>query len=174
MIKKILIFIFRLLGIYDENNDVIPTLAKDKTLYETKPFMTLYERKIYNILLKLGDNYKIIPQINLASIIRKKNNNHYYSDLFRNIDFAIFDKECNKLLLLIEIDDSTHDNYKRKQRDQKVNDICKNASIKLIHFYMKYPNNEDYVINRVMKELNTVVCNKENEIKEEITYTLVR
>ena len=29
MIKKILIFIFRLLGIYGENNDVTPTLAKD-------------------------------------------------------------------------------------------------------------------------------------------------
>ena len=41
------------------------------------------------------------------------------------------------------------------------------------NYYFSF-NNEDYVINRVMKELNTVVCNKENEIKEEITYTLVR
>ena len=174
MIKKILIFIFRLLGIYDENNDVTPTLAKDETLYEAKPLMTLYERKIYNILLKLGDNYKIIPQINLASIIRKKNNNHYYSDLFRNIDFAIFDKDCSNLLMLIEIDDSTHNSYKRRQRDEKVNNICHDVGIKILHFYTSYPNEEGYVLNRILKNLNNNIDNKVSNTEENNTYTLVR
>lgn len=78
MLRKILIWLLKLFGLYEDKSDT-PT-----------PSMTEYERRIYSILLKLGDDYKVIPQVNMASIIRKKNNDHYYSDLFRNIDFAIF------------------------------------------------------------------------------------
>lgn len=92
MMKKILILILKFLGLYKDKIDDNPTPFKMKTNYEIKPLMTVYERRIYKILLKLGDEYKIIPQINLASIIKKKNNDYYYNDLFRNIDFAIFDK----------------------------------------------------------------------------------
>lgn len=163
MLKKILFFILRVLGLYKEDN-ITPTLAtKEQTIYELKPFMTAYERKMYNVFLKLGDEYKVIPQINLASIIRKKNNDHYYNDLFRNIDFAIFDKECEKLLLLIEIDDASHDTYKRKQRDQKVNMICRDAGIKLLHFHTNYPNEENYVLKRIR---NTIDNNVDNLIKQ--------
>ena len=68
MLRKILIWLLKLFGLYEDKCD-IPT-------YEIKPFMTEYERRIYSILLKLGDDYKIIPQVNMASIIRKKNNDH--------------------------------------------------------------------------------------------------
>ena len=73
--------------------------------------------------------------------------------MFRNIDFAIFDKECEKLLLLIEIDDASHDTYKRKQRDQKVNTICRDAGIKLLHFHTSYPNEENYVLKRILNAM---------------------
>lgn len=159
MLKKVLLFILRVLGLYKEDN-ITPTLAtKEQTIYELKPFMTAYERKMYNVFLKLGDEYKVIPQINLASIIRKKNNDHYYNDLFRNIDFAIFDKECEKLLLLIEIDDALHDTYKRKQRDQKVNMICRDAGIKLLHFHTSYPNEENYVLKRILNAMENEKVN---------------
>lgn len=163
MLKKVLLFILRVLRLCKEDN-ITPTLAtKEQTIYELKPFMTAYERKMYNVFLKLGDEYKVIPQINLASIIRKKNNDHYYNDLFRNIDFAIFDKECQKLLLLIEIDDASHDTYKRKQRDQKVNMICRDAGIKLLHFHTSYPNEENYVLKRIR---NIIDNNVDNLIKQ--------
>lgn len=99
MLRKILICLLKLFGLYEDKSNT-PTPFRMQTLYEIKPFMTIYERRIYNILLKLGDNYKIIPQVNLASIIKKKNNDHYYNDLFRNIDFAIFDRDCDNLLLI--------------------------------------------------------------------------
>ena len=174
MLRKILIWLLKLLGLYEDKSDDTPTPFRMQTLYEIKPFMTLYERRIYNILLKLGDDYKIIPQVNLASIIRKKNNDHYYSDLFRNIDFAIFDRDCDNLLMLIEIDDSTHNNYKRRQRDEKVNNICHDVGIKILHFYTSYPNEESYVLNRILKNLNNNIDNKENKIDENNRYTLVR
>lgn len=139
MLRKILICLLKLFGLYEDKSDT-PTPFRMQTLYEIKPFMTEYERRIYSILLKLGDDYKIIPQVNMASIIRKKNNDHYYSDLFRNIDFAIFD----------------------------------DVGIKILHFYTSYPNEEGYVLNRILKNLNNNIDNKVSNTEENNPYTLVR
>ena len=97
----------------ENNNDNI-------TIYEQKPLMSNYEFKFYKILEELKEEYEIMPQINLASIIKKINNNKYYSELFRNIDFAIFSKDYKELLLLIEINDKTHNELSRKDRDLKI------------------------------------------------------
>ncbi len=137
----------------DKNNEV---------LYIEKSLMTDYERYFYNIFKELEDelDIKIHPQINLASIINKKTNNYYVSELFRNIDFAIFDKNYEKLLLLIEINDNSHKTRKRIYRDKKVDAILKTANIKLIKFYSNYPNKKDYVTNRIKSHL---IINREGE-----------
>ena len=75
----------------ENNNDNI-------TIYEQKPLMSNYEFKFYKILEELKEEYEIMPQINLASIIKKINNNKYYSELFRNIDFAIFSKDYKEMI----------------------------------------------------------------------------
>ena len=89
MIEKIINFILSLFGIKNNSDEIIEK-TNTPTEYEKKPLMTIYERKMYNIIKKLENEYTIIPQLNLAAIINKKNNNKYYSELFRNIDFAIF------------------------------------------------------------------------------------
>lgn len=149
MFKKIIAFFLKLFGIslLDEVN------PKEPTIYEIKPFMSPYERKFYNMLKSLENEYTIIPQLNLASVIKKLNNTRFYTELFRNIDFAIFDKDMNKLLLLIEINDKTHNKYKRKDRDLKVKKICNDVNVKLLSFYSNYPNEKNYVLNRINKEL---------------------
>ncbi len=120
--------------------------------------MTYNERIFYNKLIELEDEYnlKIQPQINLATIIKKKNNNYYkrVNELFRNIDFGIFSKNYNDLLLLIELNDKSHNKKERKLRDEKVKDIVKEAGIKLITFYTNFPNKEEYIKNRILKEIN--------------------
>ena len=131
------------------------TKAVNNNIYTKKKLMTDYEKYFYNILKELETelNIKIHPQINLASIITKQTNNYYISELFRNIDFAIFDENYDELLLLIEINDSTHNSSKRISRDKKVDAIVKNAGIKLIKFYSNYSNKKDYVKERIKKEL---------------------
>lgn len=153
-----IIFIIGILGIIyllinNLKKDKIKNLEKEKTVYKLKPIMTECERNFYNILKKLENEYTIIPQANLASFIEKKTNNRFYNDLFRNIDFAIFDKDLKKVLLLIEINDKTHDTIRRKSRDLKVRKICNDVNLKIITFYTKYPNESEYVLNRVLKEL---------------------
>ena len=127
---------------------------KYKTIYSIKNLMTNSELDFFNKLKFFENDYRVIPQLNLASVIKKINNNRYASELFRNIDFAIFTKDYSTLLLLIELNDKTHETKIRKRRDIKVRKICKDANIKLITFYTKYPNDETYVINRILNELN--------------------
>lgn len=124
-------------------------------IYSKKPLMTNTERYFYNIMVSLEAQYKIkvMPQVNLASVVLKKNKNYYVNELFRNVDFGIFNSDYSELLLLIEINDSTHNQRKRIRRDKNVDDIVNNAGINLIKFYTKYPNEVEYVKNRILKEL---------------------
>ena len=130
---------------------------KLKTIYKKKKIMTKVEYDFYNKIKVLEPKYKVIPQINLAAIINKENNNRYYTDLFRNIDFAIFDVNLQEVLLLIELNDETHQQKKRKKRDYKIKKICRAANIPLLFFYTKYPNEKNYVINRILRTINNKV-----------------
>ena len=124
--------------------------------YQSKQLMSKYEKNFYEILSKnFAQEYIIMPQVNLASIIEKIKDfpTQYQNELYRNIDFGIFDKNSMKPLLLIEINDKTHNQPDRIKRDLKVKEICNQANIKLITFYTKYDNKPNYIISRVKKEL---------------------
>ena len=110
--------------------------------YKVKRLMTGFEKYFYDILVELETELgiRIQPQVNLASIVQKETNNYYINELFRNIDFGIFTKDYNELLLLIEINDSSHYLSERIKRDKKVQEILNCADIKLIKFYSEYPN----------------------------------
>lgn len=147
IIRKILIFF----GIIKEEKD----LLKEKNIYKKKNIMTDYEYKFYLILKELEKyNYKVIPQVNLATIVEKVNNKKYY--------FVIFNEDLTDVLLLIEVNDATHNTKKRKSRDIKVKSICANAGLNLITFYTKYANEKSYVLNRVLRSITT---NNNNNIE---------
>ncbi len=118
-------------------------------------YMSYYERCFYKIFKEIADknNLEIQPQINLATIIKKKPNTKYYNDLYRNIDFGLFTKDYEDILLLIEINDRTHNKPERIERDKKVKRIIEEAGIKLIRFHTKDPNEKDYVINKVLESI---------------------
>lgn len=162
MLKRIIDFILWLFSIKDDE-DVEKATTDIK--YEKKPIMSDYEIMFYNRMKDLETEYNIVPQLVLSSVVDKKSKQKYRSELYRIIDFAIFSKDYSKLLLLIELNDNTHNQRKRKDRDLKVKKICNSAKIKLITFYTKYPNEKDYIINRIKKEIETnESMNKENDI----------
>ena len=139
------------------NNLVNKQRANSQTIsrnYKEKPLMTEPEKNFFLKLKNLEPQYKIIPQINLSTIIEKISNERYRTELFRNIDYAIFTSDLSKVLLLIELNDSTHKEYQRKKRDIKVHQICKDANIPLMTFYTNYPNETQYVLNRILSEIN--------------------
>lgn len=150
MIERIINWILEILGIVKPNEN--SKKEKQEIIYRKRNFMSQSEIVFYNKLQELESEYKIVPQLNLGTVIEKKNKG-YRSELFKNIDFAIFSKDFNNLLLLIELNDSTHEQAKRKRRDKKVKEICNDANVKLITFYTKYPNKQEYVVNRIKEEI---------------------
>lgn len=129
--------------------------------YISKSFLTNYEYEFYKKIKEVEKfGFIIIPQVNLAAIVEKPQAK-YRSELFRNIDFGIFDLEFN-LKLLIELNDKSHQTYTRKNRDLKVRKILNDCKIKLINFYTYYPNEKNYVLNRIYKELDLSETNTEN------------
>ena len=147
MIQKIILWIKKLFGLIEDEE------KSEIKIYERKEFMSTYELLFYEKIKDLENEYKIVPQVNLATIV-KKINRGYINELFKNIDFAIFDKDYKNVLLLIEINDSTHNKINRKDRDLKVKKICNDCNIKLITFYTKYPNEKEYDLKRIKEELD--------------------
>lgn len=120
--------------------------------------MTKAEELFYNTLTEIvGVEFIVQPQINLATIIKKESKVKYQNELYRNIDFGIFKKSNYELLLLIELNDNSHNDPKRKQRDTKVKNICSEANIPLITFWLSMPNTKDYISNRIKQFLITEV-----------------
>lgn len=121
--------------------------------YTKKPLLTEMEKKFLIAIKKsTGDNYTVQPQVNLATVIQKQGEFKYQNELYRNVDFGIFNKnyEC---VLLIEINDETHNDPSRKKRDAKVKEICKSAEIPLITFYTKYGVNQKYIDEKIKENI---------------------
>lgn len=141
---------------YDPQCEILLPSSNNKhefLMYSKRPFLTPNELSFYNRIKELNNEYIVIPQVNLGAIINKFDSK-YRNELFRNIDFGIFTKDF-ELLLLIELNDSSHNSYDRRDRDLKVKKILNDCQIKLIVFYTKYPNEKNYVLNRIRNEINS-------------------
>ena len=147
-------FLCDLFGIDDEEE----LEEKEQPKYTIKKSqISECEKYFYNILTKhFASTYDIRPQVPLSSIIIKEKSSprEYQNELNRVIDFGIFNRETQEPLLLIEINDKTHNQSSRMVRDKKVHSICESAGIKLITFWTKYDNKEDYIVNRINKTIN--------------------
>ncbi len=128
-------------------------------------FMTDCEKEYYAAFTEIvGDKYIIQPQINLASIVNKDSYSKYRSELFRNVDFGVFDKNY-QLKLLIEINDKTHESAERRKRDHKVRLICEDAKIPLVTFWTIYGVDKSYIRFRLSEHLQ-ITAPSNNEKKE--------
>ena len=80
-------------------------------------------------------NLTIISKIRLADLI-ESNNKFNYSDFnkirSKHIDFALCDKHTLMPLLLIELDDNSHNQYERRQRDDFVNQSLVQSGYKIL------------------------------------------
>lgn len=133
---------------------IVKVLSKKKTPdYHLKDaLLTQTEIAYYNIInAYFGEDYLVLPQINLASVIEKQGGG-FQTELFRNADFGIFDFDFRPILL-IEINDNTHLRRDRQERDQKVGVICKKAHIPLITFWVKDGIDREAIYKTIKKYL---------------------
>lgn len=120
--------------------------------------MTRMEKEYYATIKAIlpEEGYILQPQVNLATIINKISDERFQNELYRNIDFCIFDSDF-KPLVLIEINDQTHNTEKSRQaRDYKVKDICQSANIPLVTFWTQYGINAEYIKKRIDEALQII------------------
>lgn len=128
-------------------------IADSQIRYSLKSCLLSNTEKNYYIALKniIGDKFCVLPQINLASVINKDSQG-FRSELFRNVDFGVFNQDFEPILL-IEINDPTHLRDDRIERDKSVNKICKKAGIPLITFWVNDGIDENKMARIIYKYL---------------------
>lgn len=128
--------------ILNENGELEYTIIPNYRVHQN--FMTENEIKFYKFLIRAiikikeekNINLKIFAQVALNRII-DVNNERHKNDLFdkisrKSIDFVLYNEETDKIYCCIELDDESHNNQNRIERDNLLDKIFKN-NIKLIH-----------------------------------------
>ncbi len=82
------------------------------------------------------NKYEVVPQVALVNVIDKKTNTSYRGELFRVCDYCFCDRDTFEPLLLVELNDSSHNRSDRKLRDEKVAAICADAHLPLVTFWL--------------------------------------
>ena len=102
-----------------------------------KKILTPPEQELYAVLKTINpDKYEVIPQMALVGVIDKKTETSFRNELFRVCDFCFMDKKTFEPLLLVELNDSSHNRADRVERDEKVAAICEDAGLPLVTFWM--------------------------------------
>ncbi len=122
--------------------------------YQKKCLMTPIEKQFFAAIKdRVGENYVVLPQVNLATVIKKQGDFKFQNELYRNIDFGIFDRDYN-ILLLIEINDESHNDYRRRDRDSKIKTLISSAGIPLVTFHTKFGVNTEYIAKRLSEHIS--------------------
>lgn len=109
--------------------------------YLEKSLLTNKEKAFYTTLKPIADekNLIIISKMRLADIFKVPKDTYNSIKWFNYIkakhaDFVLCDVNF-KPLMIIEVDDKTHQYEDRARRDKFVNEVCRQAGITIHHFY---------------------------------------
>lgn len=138
-------------------------------IYEVKKsLITPTEQSFFAALKELvPQGYMVFPQINLAAFIDRTDDVSFHNELFRNIDFLITD-ENYKPRIAVEINDSSHLDKGRKERDEKVSNILEEAGIPLLKLWTSYGVNREYIKKKIDELLLNPVTRKKHSTPKSV------
>lgn len=136
-------------------------------IYEVKNSLITPTEHSFFVALKelVPQGYMVFPQINLAAFIDRTDDVSFHNELFRNIDFLITD-ETYRPKIAVEINDSTHLDKGRKERDEKVSNILEEAGIPLLKLWTSYGVNHDYIKKKIDELLFNPVVRKKHSMSK--------
>ncbi len=108
-----------------------PEYRLSKSLF-TRPEMFFFNK----LLEDVGGQYVVFAKVRLADVIwlanepenRKYHNNQLHC---KHFDFLLCEKGTYKPLLVVELDDSSHDKYEHYERDEFKNQVCADIGLKM-------------------------------------------
>lgn len=145
-----------------------PTTENDKYLYDVKKtLISKSEQEFYNAIKScVPEGYCVFPQINLATFIERTDDSRFHNELFRNVDFLVTDENYTPKIV-VEINDQTHLNNDRKDRDEKVRKICEEAGIPILKLWTSYGINPEYIKGRIDETLNKLPIARIHHFKQD-------
>jgi len=122
----------------------LPQYRKRESLF------TYREREFYTMLLEeVGDEYQIFAKVRLGDFVylanepadRKLHNSRIQC---KHVDFLLCDKRSQQPLMAIELDDSSHDKYDRRDSDEFKLRLFNEVGLRLLRVKVQhtYPKGE--------------------------------
>lgn len=130
--------------------DVVITQLRKREQKDTRDYTTAYQKRLLLtknewkncMFLKPileGEGLRICPKVRLLDLIEpKKGTDGKQRQTLLNkiqskhVDFVICDEKLN-VLLILELDDSSHDTETRKQRDTFVDSVLTGSGYRILH-----------------------------------------
>lgn len=99
--------------------------------------LTKAELNFYRVLKEVvGEKYAVLVKVRLADLFSTRGGEGYYSAFnkisAKHIDFLLADPQSFSPVLAIELDDRSHQNQNRKNRDEFVDQIFEKTGLKLL------------------------------------------
>ena len=142
----------------DDNTNLLKVPAKKEYSYTKKSCaMTPSELSFYKTLHEAVNGCVIIPQAHISMFLDHRVKGQNWKAAFsringKSVDFLICTNDM-KPLIAIELDDSTHDQPDRKNRDEFVNSIIVSANMPLLRFKTDEWNS-DIIKHRITQALS--------------------
>lgn len=128
----------------DEKQYTIKDTFNYNKYYRPKRYViTLTELKFYTVLMEIAKELDLIvfSQVSLYNIIQTRENldfktkTTYFNKIAsKSIDFILVNKLDCKIKLCIELDDRTHTQRKRIERDKFINELFSDLGINLLRY----------------------------------------
>lgn len=112
--------------------------ATNPPYYKNHYFLSHAELSFFKVLEQaVGDTYYILPQVNLASLVKVNARGRdwwiYFEKINRkSVDYVLAEKSTCNPVLVIELNDSSHNEDERQRRDLFVKQVLESAHIPIL------------------------------------------
>ena len=101
------------------------------------------ELAFFHVLRRTFPNHTIMAKVRLSDVIQPADHHNYQSAFnkitSKHLDFLLCHPNTLEIICAIELDDATHTNPKRQQRDQFLNEALRTAKV-ILHRIPAHPN----------------------------------
>lgn len=155
-----------ILALYFERRDQEEGEEGDEGQDSSLPYRKKYylfseaEKKFYDVLkVVLKENYLIFAKVRVADLIyypsrRGKWQSNFNRIKAKHVDFVICDKFKISPILVIELDDSSHNRYDRQKRDNFIDQAFNVAQLPILHIKNSYQYNPQELLKQIQSSLN--------------------
>jgi len=178
---EIVLFVAALLFIgfilFTKNKRSQSDLKKDNSFpyFKISALLTPAELSFYHVLkIAVSEQYDIFAKVRLADLIavnkgmvRAEWGKAFNKIKSKHIDFVLCDKNTSEILCVIELDDRSHSQVKRQQRDEFVTKVLDVTRIPFVRFDVARTYQSDTVSKDIKLAIITEVLSKVNDDSSE-------